>query len=56
LNEGIEDIKIRVTGNTIIDAVFQNMEISKEESEYPRHVRHKTKKLFPRHCQSAGKW
>ena len=37
LNEGIEDKKIGVTGNTIVDAVFQNLEISKEGSEYPWH-------------------
>jgi UDP-N-acetylglucosamine 2-epimerase (non-hydrolysing) len=28
LNEGIEDNKISVTGNTMVDAVFQNPEIS----------------------------
>jgi len=33
LNEGIEDKKISVTGNMIVDAVFQNQDISKEESE-----------------------
>ncbi len=32
LNEGIEDKKISVTGNTIVDAIFQNMEISKKKS------------------------
>ncbi len=28
LNEGIEDNKISVTGNTMVDAVFRNLEIS----------------------------
>jgi len=54
LNEGIEDNKISVTGNTIVDAVFQNLDISKEESEYPRHSWHSTEGLLPRHCPPAG--
>jgi len=54
LNEGIEGNKISVTGNTIIDAIFQNMDVSKEESKYPRHSWHSTDRLFPRHCPSAG--
>jgi len=32
LNEGIEDNKISVTGNTIVDAVFQNMDLSKKRA------------------------
>lgn len=32
LNEGIEDNKICVTGNTIVDAVFQNMDIAKKRA------------------------
>jgi len=51
LNEGIEDKTISVTGNTIVDAVFQNRDVSKEESEYPWHS---TEGLFPRHCPPAG--
>jgi UDP-N-acetylglucosamine 2-epimerase (non-hydrolysing) len=31
LNEGIADERIFVTGNTVVDAVFQNLEISKSE-------------------------
>jgi UDP-N-acetylglucosamine 2-epimerase (non-hydrolysing) len=31
LKEGIDDRKICVTGNTIVDAVFQNLEISKKK-------------------------
>jgi UDP-N-acetylglucosamine 2-epimerase (non-hydrolysing) len=46
LNEGIEDNKISVTGNTVVDAVFQNLDISKEESEYPRHSWHSTGGYF----------
>ena len=33
LNEGIEENKICVTGNTIVDAVFQNREISKRRAD-----------------------
>ncbi len=54
LNEGIEDNKIGVTGNTMVDAVFQNLDISKEESEYPRHSWHSTEGLLPHHCPPAG--
>ncbi|PKL61458.1 MAG: UDP-N-acetylglucosamine 2-epimerase (non-hydrolyzing) [Methanomicrobiales archaeon HGW-Methanomicrobiales-2] len=32
-NEGIEESKICVTGNTIVDAVFQNREISKRRAD-----------------------
>jgi len=32
LHEGIEDTKIFVIGNTIVDAVFQNMDISKRKA------------------------
>ena len=32
LNEGILDEKIFVTGNTVVDAVFQNMELSKNRA------------------------
>ncbi len=54
LNEGIEDNKITVTGNTMVDAVFQNLDISNEESEYPRHSWHSTEWLFPHHLPLAG--
>jgi len=30
LNEGIKEEKIFITGNTIVDAVFENLEISKK--------------------------
>ena len=33
LNEGIQEEKIFVTGNTIVDAVYQNLELSKDRSE-----------------------
>lgn len=33
LNEGIAEDKISVTGNTIVDAVRQNLEIAKEQSD-----------------------
>ncbi len=56
LNEGIEDKKIGVTGNTIVDTVFQTQDISKEESEYPRHSWHGTEGLLPRHCIPAGEY
>src|SRR5690606_26691738 len=32
-NEGIEENKICVTGNTIVDAVFQNREIAKKKAD-----------------------
>ena len=32
LNEGIEDTKICVTGNTIVDAIFQNMDIARKRA------------------------
>jgi len=51
LNEGIDEKNIFVTGNMIVDAVFQNQEISKEESEYPWH---NTGGRFPCHCPPAG--
>jgi UDP-N-acetylglucosamine 2-epimerase (non-hydrolysing) len=33
LNEGIPEEKIFVTGNTVIDAAYQNLEISKNETD-----------------------
>ena len=32
LNEGIDENKIYVTGNTIVDAIYQNLELAKENS------------------------
>ncbi|SES77407.1 UDP-N-acetylglucosamine 2-epimerase (non-hydrolysing) [Methanococcoides vulcani] len=32
LNEGIPDEKIHITGNTVVDAVFQNLEIAKRKT------------------------
>lgn len=36
-NEGVEESKIFVTGNTIVDAVFQNNKIVKKHSEYTHY-------------------
>ena len=47
----VDEKNIFVTVNTIVDAVFQTQDISKEESEYPRH---NTEGLFPRHCPPTG--
>jgi UDP-N-acetylglucosamine 2-epimerase (non-hydrolysing) len=33
LREGIDDAKISVTGNTVVDAVFQNLEIAKKKCD-----------------------
>lgn len=33
LNEGIDDMRIFVTGNTIVDAVYQNLEISQKQGD-----------------------
>lgn len=33
ISEGIDDNKIFITGNTVVDAVYQNLEISKEKSD-----------------------
>jgi len=38
LQEGIDDKKIFVTGNTIVDAVYQNLEISKKEINVLNHL------------------
>jgi len=33
LSEGIEEEKVFITGNTIVDALFQNMEMAREEAD-----------------------
>jgi UDP-N-acetylglucosamine 2-epimerase (non-hydrolysing) len=53
-NEGIEENKICVTGNTIVDAVFQNREIAKKRAEHPRHPWPRAPGLLPRHRPPAG--
>jgi len=37
LGEGIDQAKIKVTGNTIVDAVYQNREIAKKHQEYEHY-------------------
>jgi UDP-N-acetylglucosamine 2-epimerase (non-hydrolysing) len=46
LNEGIEDNKICVTGNTIVDAVFQNMDIAKKRANILNTLSIKPKNYF----------
>lgn len=46
LKEGIEDNKIFVTGNTIVDAVYQNLEISKVKSNIVDKLNLKPKEYF----------
>jgi UDP-N-acetylglucosamine 2-epimerase (non-hydrolysing) len=53
-NEGIEENKICVTGNTIVDAVFQNRDISKKKGQHPRHPRPRATGLLPGHLPPAG--
>jgi len=44
--EGISDKNIFVTGNTIVDAVFQNLKISKEDSTIIKDLGLKNKEYF----------
>jgi len=46
LNEGIPKEKIFVTGNTVVDAAYQNLEISKEESDILKELGLKEKEYF----------
>lgn len=46
LKEGIEPYKISVTGNTIVDAVFQNLELSKKKSTILENLGLKEKEYF----------
>ncbi len=38
LKEGIEENKIYITGNTIVDAILQNLEISNHDSHYAKSL------------------
>ncbi|MBN1494789.1 UDP-N-acetylglucosamine 2-epimerase (non-hydrolyzing) [Candidatus Peregrinibacteria bacterium] len=44
INEGINKKKIFVVGNTVVDAVFQNLKIAKKSKNYP--IKLKPKKYF----------
>ncbi|WP_235283070.1 non-hydrolyzing UDP-N-acetylglucosamine 2-epimerase [Methanosarcina sp. 1.H.T.1A.1] len=46
LKEGIEESKIFVTGNTIVDAVFQNLEISNKKVDVLNDLNLKSKEYF----------
>ncbi len=46
LKEGIEESKIFVTGNTIVDAVFQNLEISNNRGNVLNDLKLKSKEYF----------
>ncbi|MGA9187345.1 MAG: UDP-N-acetylglucosamine 2-epimerase (non-hydrolyzing) [Methanosarcina sp.] len=46
LKEGIEESKIFVTGNTIVDAIFQNLEISNKKVDILNDLGLKSKEYF----------
>jgi len=46
LHEGIPERKIFVTGNTIVDAVYANLEIAKELRDVTRHLNLSPKEYF----------
>jgi UDP-N-acetylglucosamine 2-epimerase (non-hydrolysing) len=46
LREGIDGAKISVTGNTVVDAVFQNLEISKKKCDVLGTLGLKSKEYF----------
>ncbi len=46
LAEGIPEVKISVTGNTIVDAVHQNLELSRERPDKLRAFNLKARKYF----------
>ena len=46
LNEGIPEEKIFVTGNTVVDAAYQNLEISKNEADILKELGLKEKEYF----------
>ncbi len=46
LNEGIDDNKIIVTGNTIVDAVYQNLEIAKRKVDILNKLKMSPKKYL----------
>ncbi len=53
LKEGIEESKIFVTGNTIVDAVFQNLEISNNKGNVLNNLKLKSKEYFLLTCHRA---
>ncbi|NOR78184.1 MAG: UDP-N-acetylglucosamine 2-epimerase (non-hydrolyzing) [Methanophagales archaeon] len=46
LNEGISENKISVTGNTIVDAVYQNLEIARRKADALTKLNLSTKEYF----------
>ena len=46
LNEGVDESKIFVTGNTIVDAVYQNLEIAKKKVNTLKELGLKSKEYF----------
>ncbi len=46
LGEGIDKNKVFVTGNTIVDAVFQNMELAKKRKDILNELHLKSKEYF----------
>lgn len=46
LGEGIEKHKIFVTGNTIVDTIFQNLELAKKGKDVVRELKLKPKEYF----------
>ncbi len=46
LNEGVEEDKISVTGNTIVDAVYQNLEIARRKADALTKLNLSTKEYF----------
>jgi UDP-N-acetylglucosamine 2-epimerase (non-hydrolysing) len=52
LNEGIDESKIFVTGNTIVDAVYQNLKIAQEKKELVKKYQDKNYFLLTLHRPS----
>ena len=46
LGEGIQDTRIFVTGNTIVDAVFQNLELAKDRNDVLNDLHPEQRKYF----------
>lgn len=46
LGEGIPEEKITLTGNTIVDAVYQNLELAKEKADILNNLKLEDKKYF----------
>jgi UDP-N-acetylglucosamine 2-epimerase (non-hydrolysing) len=53
LKEGIEESKIFITGNTIVDAVFQNLKISNNKGNVLNNLKLKSKEYFLLTCHRA---